>query len=157
MEFVAKIGTPIGDLVAKATEDGICELKFIKPDEVVNENKKIYFKSLKDQIDEYFFGKRREFDVPLDIQGTEFQQKTWKALQEIQFGETLSYQEQAEIIGNSKAVRAVANANRMNKLAIIIPCHRVIGKDGSLTGYAGGLDKKRYLLEHEGTSTSHFD
>ncbi|MCB8565368.1 methylated-DNA--[protein]-cysteine S-methyltransferase [Fusobacterium ulcerans] len=103
-----------------------------------------------EQLKEYFAGKRKTFDVKLDIsQGTEFQQEAWKALLTIPYGETRSYQDQAIAMKNSKAVRAVGGANHNNPISIIIPCHRVIGKNGKLTGYGGGLFRKEYLLDLE--------
>jgi len=101
------------------------------------------------QLQEYFAGKRTEFDLPLSFSGTEFQQQTWRALLTIPYGETRSYSEQAHLIGNPKAVRAVGRTNGLNPIGIVVPCHRVIGKSGKLTGYAGGLDKKRFLLDLE--------
>ena len=101
------------------------------------------------QLDEYFEGKRVDFDVPLAAEGTEFQQSVWNALREIPYGETRSYAEIAERIENPKAVRAVGAANGKNPLSIFVPCHRVIGKAGTLTGYSGGLDKKSVLLSLE--------
>lgn len=101
------------------------------------------------QLREYFDGKRKIFDLPLKPEGTEFQLKDWNALREIPYGETRSYKDIAFAIGNPKACRAVGTANHNNPISIIIPCHRVIGSDGSLTGYGGGLDKKTYLLELE--------
>lgn len=103
-----------------------------------------------DQLDEYFAGTRQTFDVPLDLRGTGFQQKAWRALKVIPFGETRTYAEQAQAIGRPKAVRAIGAANGRNPLSIILPCHRVVGSDGSLTGFAAGLDAKRFLLKHEG-------
>ncbi len=108
-----------------------------------------FFDPLQKQLDEYFAGKRNDFDVPLDIEGTEFQKKVWKALQTIPAGKTRSYTQQADFIGNPKAIRAVAKANGDNRISIIIPCHRVIGKDGKLVGYGGGLWRKQYLLDLE--------
>jgi AraC family transcriptional regulator of adaptative response/methylated-DNA-[protein]-cysteine methyltransferase len=108
-----------------------------------------HFEALHQQVQEYFAGKRKEFSLPLAMQGTPFQQEVWKALQTIPYGETRSYQEQAELLGKPKAVRAVAQANGDNRIAIIIPCHRVIGKDGKLVGYGGGLWRKRFLLDLE--------
>ena len=102
------------------------------------------------QLGEYFAGQRSTFDLPLDPSGTAFQQKVWRALLTIPFGETRSYQQIAIQVGNPKAVRAVGAANGRNPLSIIAPCHRVIGSNGSLTGYGGGLDRKQWLLEHEG-------
>lgn len=104
------------------------------------------------QLDEYFGGQRRRFDLPLVPRGTAFQQAVWRALLEIPFGETRSYRQQAERIGRPTAIRAVGTANGANPLAVIVPCHRVIGSDGSLTGYAGGLARKALLLELEGAS-----
>ncbi|MGK0175643.1 MAG: methylated-DNA-[protein]-cysteine S-methyltransferase [Ulvibacter sp.] len=101
------------------------------------------------QFEEYFEGKRTQFDLKLAPEGTEFQKKVWKQLQEIQFGKTLTYQQMANQLGNPKVIRAAASANGRNPISIVIPCHRVIGSDGSLTGYAGGLHRKKWLLEHE--------
>lgn len=101
------------------------------------------------QLEEYFRGSRQEFDVPLDPVGTEFQQSAWQALRTIPFGETVSYGEQAERMGDKRKARAVGAANGRNPISIIVPCHRVVGSDGSLTGYAGGVDTKAWLLRHE--------
>lgn len=103
-----------------------------------------------DQLREYFAGERRAFDLPLDAAGTDFQRSVWRALCAIPYGETRSYRELAEAIGNPSAVRAVARANGANPLSIVVPCHRVIGADGTLTGYAGGLEMKARLLALEG-------
>lgn len=105
------------------------------------------------QLQDYFDGKRTRFDFQLNPVGTEFQQKVWKGLCEIPFGKTMSYLELAKQLGDVKAIRAVASANGKNPLWIVVPCHRVIGTDGSLTGYAGGLWRKKWLLEHENPST----
>ncbi len=155
--------TPLGPMLAGATEEGICLLEFIDRrmlETQVERLKKslkaefipgnsIHFEALNQQIEEYFEGTRKEFNLPLVVPGTAFQQEVWRALQEIPYGATRSYKEQAERIDNPKAVRAVARANGDNRLAIIIPCHRVIGSDGSLTGYGGGLWRKRFLLDLE--------
>jgi methylated-DNA-[protein]-cysteine S-methyltransferase len=101
------------------------------------------------QFEEYFEGKRTQFDLKLAPEGTEFQKKVWKQLQKIQYGKTTTYQQMANHLGNPKVIRAAASANGKNPISIIIPCHRVIGTDGSLTGYAGGLYRKKWLLEHE--------
>ncbi len=101
------------------------------------------------QMDAYFAGTRHNFDLPLNLQGTEFQRSVWHGLCEIPFGETISYGELARRLGNPKAMRAVGLANGRNPISIIVPCHRVIGADGSLTGYGGGLPMKKWLLEHE--------
>jgi methylated-DNA-[protein]-cysteine S-methyltransferase len=101
------------------------------------------------QFEEYFEGKRTQFDLKLAPKGTYFQKKVWAQLQEIQFGKTMTYQQMANQLGDPKVIRAAASANGKNPISIIIPCHRVIGSDGSLTGYAGGLHRKKWLLEHE--------
>lgn len=102
------------------------------------------------QLQEYFAGERCDFELPLKPRGTDFQRSVWDALLRIPYGETRSYREQAEALGNLKAIRAVARANGANRIAVVIPCHRVIGADGSLTGYAGGLEMKARLLTLEG-------
>ncbi len=163
---VTRILSPLGPLFAGATEQGICLLEFtdrrmletqikilknrLKAAFIPGENRHLI--ALGKQLKEYFSGKRTAFDIPLVLPGTPFQHKVWQALQEIPFGETRSYQEQAIAIGNPKAVRAVATANGDNRIAIVIPCHRVIGKDGSLTGYGGGLWRKQHLLDLEQAS-----
>ena len=106
------------------------------------------------QLDAYFNGKLQQFTVPFELQGTAFQKTVWEALCTIPYGTVVSYQDIAIAIGNPKAVRAVGMANNKNPISIIIPCHRVIGKQGSLTGYAGGLDKKQWLLSHERSNQS---
>ena len=102
------------------------------------------------QLQEYFAGTRRKFDLPLKMQGTEFQQRVWRELTQIPFGETRSYGQLAKRLGNPNGSRAVGLANGRNPIAVIVPCHRVIGADGSLTGFGGGLDRKQWLLTHEG-------
>jgi methylated-DNA-[protein]-cysteine S-methyltransferase len=102
------------------------------------------------QLKEYFAGKRREFDLPLRMEGTEFQQRVWRELTKIPFGETRSYGQLAQRLNNPNGSRAVGLANGRNPIAVIVPCHRVIGADGSLTGFGGGLDRKEWLLTHEG-------
>ncbi len=149
--IVTEITSPIGSIFAGATKQGICLLDFT---EILETNKVIYgnnkhLDKLKQQLNEYFTGNRENFDLPLVITGTKFQLSAWQALQKIPFGETCSYQEQAIKIGNPKSIRAVANANANNKIAIIIPCHRVIAKTGKLAGYGGGIWRKQYLLDLE--------
>ncbi len=107
------------------------------------------------QFSEYFSGERREFDLPLALEGTAFQKDVWNALLEIPFGQLSTYKDVAEVVGRPTAVRAVAQAVGRNPLSIIVPCHRVLGSDGSLTGYAGGLDRKRFLLTLEGAGGVH--
>jgi methylated-DNA-[protein]-cysteine S-methyltransferase len=108
------------------------------------------FREVVRQLEAYFRGELREFDLPLELEGTEFQMRVWRALRRIPYGETISYRELAERIGNQKAVRAVGLANGCNPIPIIVPCHRVIGSDGSLTGFGGGILNKRKLLDLEG-------
>lgn len=146
--YKAYYASPIGAIEITAAESGILSLDFI--DEMKKSD--VIPQILKDcitELDEYFKGKRKEFTVNCELKGTDFQKKVWKALEEIPFGKTMSYKEIAEKIGNPKAVRAVGSANHNNKIAIIIPCHRVIGSSGKLTGYAGGLWRKEWLLNHE--------
>jgi len=102
-----------------------------------------------EQLGEYFDGKRRSFDLPLELRGTAFQQQVWQSLADIPFGETSTYGKQAAAIGRPRAIRAVGSANGRNPLSIVLPCHRIVGADGKLTGFAGGLDTKRWLLDHE--------
>jgi methylated-DNA-[protein]-cysteine S-methyltransferase len=101
------------------------------------------------QLEEYFDGSRRSFDLPLDLRGTEFQVEAWNALAEIPYGRTASYGQQAASIGRPKAVRAIGGANGRNPVAIVLPCHRIVGADGSLTGFGGGIEVKKWLLDHE--------
>lgn len=158
-----RIETDLGTMVACATDKGVCLLEFSDRKGLETELKQLakyhnanivqgqnkYFKQLKEELDAYFEGRLKEFKVPLDISGTDFQKQVWQALVEIPYGTTSSYLRQAEVLGKPSSVRAVANANGMNKIAIIIPCHRVVGSDGSLTGYAGGLWRKQKLIDLE--------
>ena len=144
--------TPIGTLVVGTQAQELSLLEFVDSPITLSgqEDANNYFlQSVEKQLQEYFIGDRKSFDVPLQYHGTTFQIACWKALEQIPYGKTVSYSDQAHVIGNYRAVRAVANANRQNNIAIIIPCHRVIGKDGTLTGYGGGLWRKKWLLEHE--------
>ena len=160
---VTRIPTPLGFMTAAATDEGVCLLEFsdrraletelgdlkrLLGAQVLPGDSK-WFASLVKELSEYFTGSRREFDVPLLTPGTEFQNKVWAALRKIPYGETASYGKQALSMGAPTAVRAVAHANGQNRIAIIIPCHRVLGADGSLTGYAGGLWRKKWLLDME--------
>ena len=164
MITITRIPTPLGPMLAGATEKGICLFEFADRrmlETQLNRIRKIFkaelisganehFDVLNKQMEEYFGGLRKEFTLPLVFDGTPFQEKVWKALLKIPYGETRSYLDQAKMIGNPKAVRAVANANGDNRIAIIIPCHRVIGSNGKLVGYGGGLWRKKYLLNLEG-------
>ena len=141
--------SPIGLIKIIGNEAGLISLDFIDDESVDNFDTQPCLQECVKQIDEYFNKKRTEFFVKLQLRGTEFQKKVWQQLLKIPYGDTLSYQDIAGLIGNKKATRAVGNANRRNKIAIIIPCHRVIGSNGKLTGYAGGLWRKERLLKHE--------
>lgn len=160
---VKLIATPLGEMVAAANEEGICLLDFTDGTRHSRELKDIekflksgseagvndFLTKLELQLNEYFLGTRKEFELSLLMTGTSFQKRVWTGLMSIKYGKTRSYREQAEELDCLNSVRAVANANGMNRIAIVIPCHRVIGSDGSLTGYGGGLERKRWLLSHE--------
>ncbi len=141
--------TPLGILEICGTSKGIRSVSFTEMPEVEIENTPETLQACKMQLREYFQGTLREFSLLLDPEGTSFQKKIWAQLCNISYGKTSSYAEQAKAFGDLKAIRAVAGANGKNPIAIIIPCHRVIGSDGKLTGYAGGLWRKKWLLEHE--------
>ena len=153
-----RIGSPLGPLLLSATEQGLSGLFMEghsssfrpqpdgKPDPAP-------FREAADQLEAYFAGTRRVFDLALDLKGTPFQKQVWRELQEIPYGKTISYGELARRIGNPQASRAVGLANGRNPISIIVPCHRVIGADGSLTGYGGGLHNKRALLEWEASAS----
>jgi O-6-methylguanine DNA methyltransferase len=149
--YYSRIDTPVGPLLLAVSEGGLIALEFGRGNigegwVEVAERTAPYAR----QLEEYFAGRRRRFDLPLDLRGTEFQQRCWQELLKVPYGETRSYADIARAIGNPSAVRAVGLANGQNPIAIVVPCHRVIGSDGSLTGYGGGLEVKRQLLELEG-------
>lgn len=157
------IETPLGRMVARAGEDGLRSLGFLGDGDGADDGPAEDFPAgaernaaaailarLKAELGEYFAGLRTGFDIPLSPEGTPFQRSVWAQLATIPYGATISYSEQAAALGNPKSVRASASANGANPIAILVPCHRVIGSDGSLTGYAGGLRRKRALLELEG-------
>jgi len=149
--YYSRISSPVGSLLLAVSERGLVALQFsgrrIPAGWVESEEKIAPFAR---QLEEYFAGRRRQFNLPLDLRGTDFQKRCWRALLKIPYGETRSYADIARAIGKPSAVRAVGLANGQNPIAIIVPCHRVIGSDGSLTGYGGGLENKRRLLELEG-------
>ena len=159
-----KISTPLGEMLACGTESGICLLEFtdrIRLQQQVSGLKKQLnaeivereyplFDVLRLQLNEYFSRVRNSFELPLQLVGTDFQKRVWQALLTIPYGETRSYKQLSDMLGNRLAIRAVAAANGANRIAIVVPCHRVIGSDNQLTGYAGGLKRKRWLLELEG-------
>lgn len=159
---IGELNTPIGTLVLVASEVGLRQVRL--PD---NEGRcspvpvgsgtgrcDEVLAFARTQLTEYFGGRRRQFDLPLDLVGTEFQRSCWRALAEVDYATTITYGEQAARIARPRAVRAVGGANRLNPLPIVLPCHRVIGADGSLTGFAGGLEMKRWLIEHERETAS---
>ncbi|ARK29096.1 methylated-DNA--[protein]-cysteine S-methyltransferase [Halalkalibacter krulwichiae] len=163
--YVTEMNSPLGALTIVATDKGVCHIHFgeltkcmatlkawltkqgRKGDLIPCENT---LKPICEQLQQYFSGERTRFSVPLDLCGTEFQKKVWNTLSEIEYGETKSYKEIAQKVGAPKAVRAIGGANNQNPVPIIIPCHRVIGSNGNMVGYGGGLDKKELLLSLEG-------
>lgn len=149
---IAYYKTPIGTAKIVGNKNGISALYVI--DEEIKTSAVIpkYLQNCVQQLDEYFNGTRTAFNLKLNLQGTDFQQRVWKELLNVPYGETRTYLEQSKKLGDPKAIRAVASANGKNPIWIIIPCHRIIGSDGSLTGYAGGLWRKKWLLEHENPS-----
>ena len=147
----AFIKTPLGTAKISGDENGIASISILEEGTITKKIPTVLKEAAK-QLQYYFNGKRTHFDFKLNPQGTEFQQKVWQALLEIPFGKTCSYMDLSKKLGDVKAIRAVASANGKNPLWIVIPCHRVIGTDGSLTGYAGGLWRKKWLLEHESSS-----
>ena len=152
--YYCYLDTPIGELLLAGDDDALCLVSFPEgsmrrdpePDWIYNEKP---FMAARQQLTEYFAGERREFDLPLRLNGTEFQLSVLQALQEIPYGETTSYADIAERVGRPKAVRAVGAANGRNPIPIIVPCHRVIGSHGDLTGFGGGLETKEALLRLE--------
>jgi O-6-methylguanine DNA methyltransferase len=146
--FKTYYNSPIGIIEISGTEKAISSIVFcedIQEDEVIPD----VILECKSQLEEYFLGKRKNFSVEIILAGTEFQKKVWESLKSIPYGNTVSYKHIAEEIGNSKAVRAVGTTNSKNKLGIIVPCHRVIGSDGNLTGFAWGMWRKEWLINHE--------
>ncbi len=142
--------SPIGILEIKGDNEGIQSVLFV--DDIAIPKEKTSIKELTKcilQLDEYFSEKRKKFDLKLNPQGTVFQQKVWNELINVSFNTTRSYLQQSKKLGDVKAIRAVGTANGKNPISIIIPCHRIVGSDGSLTGYAGGIWRKKWLLEHE--------
>jgi methylated-DNA-[protein]-cysteine S-methyltransferase len=147
--------SPLGIVTIQGCDEGLLGIWFethtTKPEDLgIQDDSFALFEKTKQQLDGYFAGERDHFSVPIAAEGTPFQQSVWQALTRIPFGETWSYQQLADEIGNPKAVRAVGLANGKNPVSIIVPCHRVIGKNGKLTGYAGGVERKSALLKLEG-------
>ena len=143
------IKSPLGFTKILGNEDGITSVTVLNSEEKVTDIISIELEDCVIQLNQYFEGTRKAFNIKLNPTGTDFQKRVWKQLDQIPFGKTISYLELSKKLGDVKAIRAVANANGKNPLWIITPCHRVIGSDGSLTGYAGGLHRKQWLLDHE--------
>lgn len=147
--YTAYYASPLGQLKIVCTDEHVREAIFMNDAvESPNDEAPLLAQCIQ-QLDEYFSGNRRVFELPLQQAGTDFQQKVWQLLLQIPFGKTLSYNTLSKQYGDVKAIRAVASANGKNNLAIVVPCHRVVGTNQSLTGYAGGLWRKKWLLEHE--------
>lgn len=149
MRATALIATPTGMMIAEASSEGITRLDFARGDETVSGTSPL-LERLRGELAEYFAGTLQTFTVPLAPEGTPFQQGVWEVLRTIPYGTTLSYAQEAARMGRPSAVRAVANANGRNPIAILIPCHRVIATGGGLGGYSGGLEYKKFLLRMEG-------
>ena len=154
MQYYNTYKTVIGNICIGENNNHIVMIKF-KEDvgSAVKKETPLIKETIK-QLSQYFEGKRNRFDLPLQLDGTNFQVKVWNALLRIPYGQVWSYKRLAEEVGNPKACRAVGLANNRNPISIVVPCHRVIGSNGSLTGYASGLDNKRYLLDLESTTTN---
>ena len=168
--FTKKINTPLGEVIGVSSEIGICLLDFADKKDIEKqilkigeltgrtpiEGENLHLRKLENELSLYFSGCLKTFTIPLEMVGTDFQKKVWEALLRIPYGKTISYLQQAINIDHPKAVRAVANANSRNKISILIPCHRVIGSNGKLTGYAGGIDRKQFLLNLEDKTRLNF-
>ncbi len=150
MSYQDHLETPVGKMQITANQQAVTSIYFVDKTDAVNPNG--ITARAKQQLQEYFDGERQQFDLPLQARGTKFQQQVWDALCSIEYGQTCSYSDIAVMIENPKAVRAVGAANGKNPLTIVVPCHRIIGRDGSLTGYASGTQRKSWLLNHEGDS-----
>lgn len=146
----AFITSPLGTIKVSATDGGITSALFTDENGVSDNHPHLLLAAA--QLDEYFANKRNTFDLPLAHEGTDFQMRVWNELLKLPFGKTTTYLAMAKQLGDEKVIRAAASANGKNPIAIIIPCHRVIGSDGKLTGYAGGLWRKEWLLKHEGAT-----
>ncbi|MDP2850245.1 MAG: methylated-DNA--[protein]-cysteine S-methyltransferase [Sulfuricurvum sp.] len=147
--YIRLIHTPIGKMIAAADENAITSLDFTNESELIQNSDTPLLIRLEEELHEYFTGKRITFTLPLSPKGTPFQKGVWETLCTIPYGERISYANEAQRFGHPKAIRAVANANGRNPIAILIPCHRVIASGGGLGGYSGGIEKKKFLLELE--------
>jgi len=146
---IVHIKTPIGVCKIKGSEQGISQVSILDDEVPITESIPKLLQSCVTQLEEYFKGERKVFDLKLDYKGTNFQKTVWESLHTIPYGKTTTYLKQARLLGDEKAIRAVATSNGKNPFWIVLPCHRVVGSDGSLTGYAGGIWRKKWLLEHE--------
>ncbi len=155
--YTKYIDTPISWLKLKATQDALLEISFVKEPGESTKDEIIIIREAANQLEEYLNGNRKEFTIKLAPAGTDFQQKVWQLVEAVPFGETDSYLSIAKQSGSEKNTRAVGLANGKNPIPIIIPCHRIIGSNGKLTGYAGGLERKRWLLHHELTHSANPD
>ncbi len=145
--------SPIGKIAIYAGDEAINAVSFVKNESSIEETHNLHHPLIRQcvvQLNEYFEGNRKTFELPVQQNGSAFQQSVWQQLLKIDYGKTISYLELSKRVGDVKAIRAVGTTNGKNQIAIIVPCHRVIGSDGSLTGYAGELWRKKWLLEHEG-------
>lgn len=161
--ILQRFTTPLGAMFACATSQGLCLLEFVSRRAVESEFRDLqrllvcpivpgentHTRQTVAEMSEYFSGARQQFSVPLHLPGSDFQQAVWRGLLEIPYGATSTYKAQSEMLGRPLAIRAIAAANGQNRVSIVVPCHRVIGSDGTLVGYGGGLERKRWLLEHE--------
>lgn len=145
----ASFTCPMGTVLLEGDTNGVSRISITFETKISSEEIPAELEQAVLQLKEYFSGKRTDFDLQINPEGTGFQKKVWKELQKVPFGKTVSYLELSKNLGDVKAIRAVAAANGKNPLWIVVPCHRVIGSDGSLTGYAGGLWRKKWLLDHE--------
>lgn len=152
--YSGTVTTPLGLVYVGSDGDSVTEVYFTETNTTESQSCPVVDQALQ-QLKEYFAGQRQHFDLPLNAQGTAFQQAVWQQLQKIPYGQLASYKDVALAVDNPKGVRAVGMANNRNPISIIIPCHRVIGTNGSLTGYGGGLDKKQWLLALEKSQISH--
>lgn len=169
--YLQHLNTPLGVMIAGATDKGLCLLEYHDRallhkelndlqnllNATIIEKTNKFIEQTRHELGEYFAGIRKTFDVPLVLVGTDFQVRVWKSIARIPYGVTISYLEQAGSIGSIRSIRAVAHANGSNRISIIIPCHRVIGKDGNLTGYGGGIERKRFLILHENHYSLHYE
>jgi methylated-DNA-[protein]-cysteine S-methyltransferase len=151
-DYATYTQSPLGVLQVKANDQGLTAINYYddNPSESIGRPQQRVLTKTIAQLNEYFDGKRKSFDIPLVLKGTDFQQKVWRQLQEIPYGQTITYSELAARLGDPQKARAVAGANGLNPIPIIVPCHRVIGADNKLTGYSGGIEKKQFLLQLEG-------